>query len=228
MKKVLFYAVICMVINLWARPGDLMFVPKASADTIAPAEETQSVQKTIVVSLDNQTLAYYEGDQLIKEFKISSGLPATPTPVGEFEVLEKKPVVNYVGPGYNLPNTKWNLMFKYDPNGSYYIHGAYWHNKFGQPMSHGCVNVSYANMEALYNWADVGTKIIIKSTADRHPKGSVVVSDGKVYYLGDQIRYLFPSEEVFYSWGHKFDEVLNANPADMAMPQGQTVDFKSQ
>ena len=41
------------------------------------------------------------------------------------------------------------------------IFWAYWHNKFGQPMSHGCVNVGYDNMEGLYNWADAGTKVTI-------------------------------------------------------------------
>jgi lipoprotein-anchoring transpeptidase ErfK/SrfK len=45
---------------------------------------------------------------------------------------------------------------------NYYIHGAYWHHNFGHPMSHGCINVAYANMEGLYNWADVGTPITIE------------------------------------------------------------------
>jgi lipoprotein-anchoring transpeptidase ErfK/SrfK len=43
----------------------------------------------------------------------------------------------------------------------YWIHGAYWHDNFGQPMSHGCVNVDYENMEPLYDWSQVGTKVII-------------------------------------------------------------------
>ncbi|MFH0951427.1 MAG: L,D-transpeptidase, partial [bacterium] len=44
----------------------------------------------------------------------------------------------------------------------YYIHGAYWHNNFGQPMSHGCVNVAYDNMEDLYWYAQIGTKVIVE------------------------------------------------------------------
>ena len=72
------------------------------------------------------------------------------------------PSKNYGGKGfdYSYPNTKWNLHF-YTGTLGFYIHGAYWHNNFGKRMSHGCVNVSYANMERLYNWADVGTKITI-------------------------------------------------------------------
>ncbi|MDP3985970.1 MAG: L,D-transpeptidase, partial [Candidatus Veblenbacteria bacterium] len=46
---------------------------------------------------------------------------------------------------------------------SYYIHGAWWHNNFGKPQSHGCVNVAYEHMERLYTWAQVGTKVIISS-----------------------------------------------------------------
>jgi lipoprotein-anchoring transpeptidase ErfK/SrfK len=82
-----------------------------------------------------------------------------PTPTGTFQVQQKIPVKLYQGPGYYLPNTKWNLEFL----PGYYIHGAYWHNNFGHPMSHGCVNVSYQNMEALYDWAEFGTQVIIHS-----------------------------------------------------------------
>jgi lipoprotein-anchoring transpeptidase ErfK/SrfK len=117
--------------------------------------------KEIKVDIKNQKLIYYLDHQKVDEFKISSGLPKTPTPKGEFTVLQKRPVVNYGGRGYNYPGTKWNLMFKRGPGYNFYIHGAYWHNKFGQPMSHGCVNVSYADMPFLYGWADKNTKITI-------------------------------------------------------------------
>ena len=96
------------------------------------------------------------------DFPISSGIATMPTPKGEFKILDKLQVKDYGGRGYNFsyPDTKWNLHFatgKY----RYYIHGAYWHNKFGKPMSHGCVNVSYDNMEPLYWFAQVNTKVII-------------------------------------------------------------------
>lgn len=117
--------------------------------------------KEIKVDIKDQKLVYYLGDKKVDEFKISSGLPKTPTPKGEFTILQKRPVVNYGGRGYNYPNTKWNLMFKRGPGYNFYIHGAYWHNNFGQPMSHGCVNVSYADMPFLYEWADKNTKISI-------------------------------------------------------------------
>jgi hypothetical protein len=226
MKKTLLAAVVCLL-YVWPSHSGLLSIPKVSADdSVLVSENLSSGEKRIEISLDNQTLVYSEGERTIKEIKISSGLKGTPTPVGEFEVLEKIPVVNYVGPGYNLPNTKWNLMFKRNPTGNYYIHGAYWHNKFGQPLSHGCINVSYAEMEALYDWAEPGTKITITDTAERHPRGSVVLSEGTIYFLGQEVRYAFPSEEIFFSWGAKFEDVLVANSADLAMPLGPAVQLK--
>lgn len=120
------------------------------------------LEKVIGVSLKDQTLTYSLGPYIIKTIKISSGLARTPTPAGQFRVLKKRPLVDYVGPGYNYRNTRWNLLFKNTSRGGYYIHGAYWHNNFGKPQSHGCINVSYADMEPLYNWASEGTKIIIE------------------------------------------------------------------
>lgn len=126
--------------------------------------DNEKHEKLIKVNLKTQYLEYYYGDKLLDSFYISSGIRGMDTPVGEFKVLNKVPSKQYGGTGYDFyyPNTKWNLHFttkKY----RYYIHGAYWHNNFGKKMSHGCVNVSYDDMEALYMWADIGTKIIIKS-----------------------------------------------------------------
>lgn len=140
---------------------------KAPKPTLLPEQETASAtaplpNKIITISLKDQSLKYFEGTQKIGEFKISSGLPRTPTPPGEYQVIVKKPLVTYKGVDYYYPNTKWNLMFKRGSAGNYYIHGAFWHDKFGTPASHGCVNVSYANMEFLYGWADTGTRILIQ------------------------------------------------------------------
>jgi lipoprotein-anchoring transpeptidase ErfK/SrfK len=62
------------------------------------------------------------------------------------------------GPGYYLPNVQW-IMYFYS---GYAIHGTYWHNNFGQPMSHGCVNLP--NNEALwfYQWAPTGTPVLVQ------------------------------------------------------------------
>lgn len=114
--------------------------------------------KRIEVDLSEQRLKYFYGEYGEQgSFLISSGLKSFPTPTGTFAVKYKRPLMLYRGPGYYLPNTKWNLNIY----GGYFIHGAYWHNNFGTPMSHGCVNVSYKDMEGLYNFAEEGTEIVI-------------------------------------------------------------------
>ncbi len=135
---------------------------RAGHDPTNP-DPAAKLEKLISVNLKTQTLAYSLGGKVLEQFPISSGLPRTPTPAGDFEVLQKRPVVHYLGPDFDFPNTKWNLKFKNGSALSYYVHGAYWHSAFGKPRSHGCVNVSYENMERLYTWAQVGTKVKISS-----------------------------------------------------------------
>lgn len=122
----------------------------------------QLVEKTIKVDIAKQTLHYTFDGKLLDNFYISGGTASMPTPKGEFRILAKNPSKDYGGRGYNFyyPGTKWNLHFTTD-YWRYYIHGAYWHNNFGHPMSHGCVNVAYQNMENLYNWTNIGTKVLI-------------------------------------------------------------------
>lgn len=126
-------------------------------------EDSIKVDKLVKVDIATQTLAYFFGDTELEKFLISGGVASMPTPLGEFDILNKVPSKNYGGTGFDFyfPNTKWNLHFTTD-YWRYYIHGAYWHNNFGKPMSHGCVNVRYDQMERLYNFAEIGTKVEIK------------------------------------------------------------------
>jgi hypothetical protein len=124
--------------------------------------DKNKVAKKIEVSIPNQELAYYFNGIELERYSISGGRLGYPTPKGNFTVLAKQENKHYGGTGYNFyyPNTKWNLHFttKYY---RYWIHGAYWHKNFGKPMSSGCVNVAYPQMERLYNFAEVGTPITI-------------------------------------------------------------------
>ena len=128
-----------------------------------PVSTLNPLNKRIDIDISEQQLRYYEGDRIIGHILISSARKGYWTPRGTFAVQIKRPAVLYQGfnpdgtRSYYYPNTKWNMQII--PH--YYIHGAFWHNNFGVPMSHGCVNVSYKDMEGLYNWADVGTPIFI-------------------------------------------------------------------
>lgn len=111
-------------------------------------------EKWIEVSLDEQKLRAWEGNKLVMEFPISSGL-WMPTPKGEFRIWHKTRSQTMsggsktLGTYYNLPNVP-NNMFFYQ---GYAIHGAYWHNNFGHPMSHGCVNSPLASAAQIFDWA---------------------------------------------------------------------------
>jgi lipoprotein-anchoring transpeptidase ErfK/SrfK len=89
---------------------------------------------------------------------VSTGTGNTPTPVGEYAIYSKVRSQTMSGPGYSLPNVEFVSYFY----SSYAIHGTYWHNNFGQPMSHGCVNMRNTDAEWLYTWAPIGTPVSVR------------------------------------------------------------------
>lgn len=111
-------------------------------------------EKWIDVSLDEQKVRAYEGTNVIMEFPISSGKWSS-TPKGIFHIWYKTKNQKMeggskdLGTYYNLPNVPNNMFFY----GGYALHGAYWHNNFGSPMSHGCVNEPLVNAAEIFNWA---------------------------------------------------------------------------
>jgi lipoprotein-anchoring transpeptidase ErfK/SrfK len=114
-----------------------------------------NVERWIDVDLSNQRLVGYEGDTPVYWVTVSTGLPGTPTVTGQYRIYVKYPAQTMSGPGYYLPDVPY-VMYFYQ---GYGIHGTYWHNNFGHPMSHGCVNTPTADAQWLYNWADVGTLV---------------------------------------------------------------------
>jgi lipoprotein-anchoring transpeptidase ErfK/SrfK len=112
-------------------------------------------ERWIEVNLTTQTLNAYEGDDLVRSFVISSGRPNTPTVVGEFRVWAKVRIQAMSGPGYYIEDVPWVMYFY----GDYGIHGTWWHNNFGTPMSAGCVNMTIEDAQWMYNWASMGTVV---------------------------------------------------------------------
>jgi lipoprotein-anchoring transpeptidase ErfK/SrfK len=114
-----------------------------------------SSERWIEVNLTTQTLNAYEGDELVRSFVISSGKGSTPTVVGEFRVWAKVRIQAMSGPGYYIEDVPWVMYFY----GDYGIHGTWWHNNFGTPMSAGCVNMTIEDAQWIYNWASMGTVV---------------------------------------------------------------------
>ena len=109
------------------------------------------------INLTTQRMYAYNGDKLVNSFVVSTGLWGTPTVTGRFRIYVKYEAAHMSGPGYYLPNVPYTMYFF---NG-YGLHGTYWHNNFGTPMSHGCVNMKTSDARWAFNWASVGTLVNI-------------------------------------------------------------------
>lgn len=123
----------------------------------APSQPAASSGRWIDINLSTQTLTAYEGSTPMFSTLVSTGL-AFPTPVGTYSILYRVQSQRMTGPGYDLPNVPWVMYFT---NRGHAIHGAYWHNNFGQPMSHGCVNMRPDEAQWLYNFTPNGAQVVV-------------------------------------------------------------------
>jgi lipoprotein-anchoring transpeptidase ErfK/SrfK len=148
----------------WSPPitvdSHLATAKAASGDTNSNtvSDQTQTSEpRWIEIDLSEQRLFAWEGKKRVYSFRISTGKRATPTPKGKFEINSKYRINRMRGEGYDIPDVPYAMYF-YE---GYAIHGAYWHNNFGTPVSHGCVNLRVKQARKLYNWAKVGTLVVV-------------------------------------------------------------------
>ena len=111
----------------------------------------------IDVDLSAQTLTAYEGVNPVKQYLVSTGLPQTPTPLGQYRIWIKLKTDDMAGADYYIKDVPW-VMYFFE---GYGLHGVTWHANFGHPMSHGCVNQPNDMAEWLFHFADVGTLVNI-------------------------------------------------------------------
>jgi len=171
------------------------FVPTAHLrpfrdEELAPiSPDVQPEQKRIKVSISKQTLTAYEANNIVRTFKVSSGIPSrsrsskdlpTATPTGEFRIYSKMPNkhMGFISGnpdalengGFSLPGVPWTCFFAFP--GGYAFHGTYWHNNFGVQMSHGCVNLSNEDARWLFRWSTPEFKTPIESRQDWERRGN--------------------------------------------------------
>lgn len=135
-------------------------------------------EKWVEIDLTNQVLRAHEADRVVYEFPVSTGkFGATPT--GNFRIWIKLRYTKMsggsqaLGTYYYLPNVPYTMYF----HNGFGIHGTYWHNNFGHPMSHGCVNMRTPDAEMIFNWSDpqiASTQHTFRPTKD-NPGTRVVV-----------------------------------------------------
>lgn len=153
-----------MTLSYYVPAEHLRLVTEEEISPLSPNVDPE--EKRIEITIDFQTLYAYEGDTLVKEARISTGMPdtsldqaaiPTDTPKGDHMIRSKKNSV-HMGDGtlrsdadaYELPGVPWVSYFEIR---GYAIHGTYWHNNFGRTMSHGCVNMRPEDAKWIYRWS---------------------------------------------------------------------------
>lgn len=153
-------------------PGD-WYIPAVSGRVVRHDGEeiltssNVSTSKRIIVDLSDHLLYAYDGNERFLTAKVATGNDSTPTPVGTFTIYKKTPTRYMQGPlagvtdvPFDLPGVPWNMYFT---QGGAVIHGTYWHDDYGTQQSSGCINLPPPLAKILYEWAPVGTKVIVQN-----------------------------------------------------------------
>jgi hypothetical protein len=139
--------------SFYVRSHDMRLIPDDELTALSP--EVPDDEKSIVVDLIAQMVTAFEGEKMVFSQRCSSGARGTETPKGEFRTYHKGPSVHMSNQGdaleniYNLPGVPWCSFFT---GLGHAFHGTYWHNDYGRPRSHGCVNLSSDAAKFLYRW----------------------------------------------------------------------------
>lgn len=124
------------------------------------AFDTTKTERRIDVNLSTQTTTLWQNGQVYRTYTISSGAGDHATHTGEFRIGWKTEMQDMgCVPGYDYctKDVPWVAYF----NGDEGFHGTYWHNNFGTPMSHGCINMTIPQAKELYDWAYRGTQVSV-------------------------------------------------------------------
>jgi L,D-transpeptidase catalytic domain len=145
----------------WGDGAGFKVLTDAEVAPISP--DVDQNDKKISANLDYQTLSCYEGNTEVYFCRISSGLGYDPstglesdklaTPVGNllthWKIVSLNMTAGTFQSGYSTPAVPWNTMISGD---GVAIHGAFWHNAFGEKRSHGCINVSPEDAKWIFRW----------------------------------------------------------------------------
>jgi len=135
----------------------------------------------IEINLEQQTVAVYENYELMFATLIASGLEPFWTRPGLFQIYEKHETTPMRGSfetdrsdAYYLEDVPWTMYF----DKARAIHGAYWHNRFGTVLSHGCVNLSVGDSHWVFDWAEEGDWVYVWDPSGKTPTDPAAYGDG--------------------------------------------------
>ena len=132
-------------------------------------EFAKATVRWVLVSIPDRKLALFENGTVIRIYRVAVGKPSTPSPVGEFKIVNRVTNPTYYHKGQVIDAGKDN------PVGSrwmglstkgYGIHGTNQPNSIGKAASTGCIRVSKKNLEELFALVGVGDKVQIRSERD--------------------------------------------------------------
>lgn len=148
-------------------PGDTFWAEASAFRPITPddisAINPEIENKKIVVDVSHQTISCFENDVEILFDRVSTGakynnegiaVDKWATPVGDYHVVNRKYVSLHMAggsaaAGYELFGVSWTSIFA---TGGVAFHSTYWHNNYGEPMSHGCVNLRPDVSKFIFRW----------------------------------------------------------------------------
>jgi hypothetical protein len=141
---------------------EALFVPPVAIPALDAAPPAPGGGRAVVVSLSQQALWAYEDGAVIRSTYVSTGTEKFRTPAGYYTVNTKVPEQDMAGviggESYNVPKVPDVLYFT---DRGHAIHGTYWHENFGVPMSHGCINLPMDVADWMYEWAPLGMAVLI-------------------------------------------------------------------
>jgi LysM repeat protein len=146
------------------QPGQQITIP--SLDVLLPLPLI--VDRRIVVDISDQRLYAYEGEALVYDFPCSTGIASSPTIAGTFQVLSKQEEA--YASSWDLWMPHFMGIYRTAPDFTNGIHalpilssGArLWEGYLGRPVSYGCIVVGVSEAAALYEWAELGTLVVIR------------------------------------------------------------------
>jgi lipoprotein-anchoring transpeptidase ErfK/SrfK len=134
---------------------DMRLVPDDELTPLSP--DFPEAQKHILIDLRTQTVTAFEDENPVLVARCSSGAGKTKTPLGDFRTYHKGPSVRMTNEGdadagiYDLPGVPWVTFFT---GSGIAFHGTYWHNDYGRPRSHGCINLKSEDAKFIYRWTN--------------------------------------------------------------------------
>ncbi len=139
-------------LTYYALARHLRLLTPADVSPLSP--QVPPEQKKIVVHLGKQLVMAFEGQRMVFAARTATGMGIYHTPLGRFRTFHKRPTRhmargNRSDPDYDLPGVPWVCYITRD---GISFHGTYWHNDFGHPRSHGCINLAPQAARWIYRW----------------------------------------------------------------------------